>query len=111
MSVLADKIRKSRESQVQAGGFSFTIRRPTDMDMLEFNKVKTTAFLIKFVVGWDGVTELDLIPGGDGHPAHFDEDACAEWFADRPDLMVPVVNAIVEAYQSHKSKVGEAEKK
>ena len=51
MSVLADKIRKSRESQVSAGGFTFTIRRPTDMDMMEFNKVKTTDHLIRFIVG------------------------------------------------------------
>ena len=111
MSVLADKIRKSRESQVSAGGFTFTIRRPTDMDMMEFNKVKTTSFLIKFVVGWDGVTELDLIPGGDGHPAPFDSDACAEWLSDRSDLIIPVVNAIVEAYQAYKTKLGDAEKK
>ena len=111
MSVLADKIRKSRESQVQAGGFTFTIRRPTDMDMMEFNRVKKTEFLIKFIVGWEGVTELDLIPGGDGHPAPFDSEACDEWMADRADLMIPVVNDIVEAYQAHKAKVGEAEKK
>ena len=111
MSVLAEKIRKSRESQVSAGGFTFTIRRPTDVDMLEFHRVKKTEFLIKFVIGWEGVTELDLIPGGDGHPAPFDSEACHEWLADRSDLMVPVVNAIVEAYQLHKTKIGDAEKK
>jgi len=111
MSVLANKIRKARESQVQAGGFTFTIRRPTDVDMLEFNKIKTTEHLIRFVVGWDGVKEIDLIPGGDGHPAPFDSDACSEWLSDRSDLMIPVVNAIVEAYQAYKIKLGDAEKK
>ena len=111
MSVLADKIRKARESVVEAGGYKFTIRRPTDVDMLEFNRIKTPDGLNKFVVGWDGVKEIDLFPGGEGHPAPFDSDACAEWLSDRSDLMIPVVNAIVDAYQAHKTKLGDAEKK
>lgn len=110
MSVLADKIRKSRESQVQAGGYTFTIRRPTDMDMVEFSRSPNPNDLVKFIVGWDGVKEIDLIPGGDGHPAKFDADACAEWLADRSDLFVPVVTAITDAYQAHKAKQGEIEK-
>lgn len=110
MSALADKIRKARESVVPVGGFDFTIRRPTDMDMLEFNKAREPSGLVKFVVGWDKVKELDLIPGGDGHPAPFDADACAEWLSDRADLFVPLVNAIVESFQAHKSRLEEAEK-
>ena len=111
MSVLADKIRKSRESVVPAGEFKFTIRRPTDMDMLEFSRSKKTEFLLKFVVGWEGVKELDLLPGGDGHPAQFDAEACEEWLSDRSDLMVVVVNAIVESYQDYKKRLADEEKK
>ena len=104
MSALADKIRKSREKVIPVGGYDFTIRRPTDMDMMEFSKSRNPSDLIKFVVGWDKVKELDLLPSGDGHPAPFDADACAEWFSDRTDLMVPVINGITEAYQEHKQK-------
>ena len=111
MSVLADKIRKSRESVVPAGEFKFTIRRPTDMDMLEFSRSKKTEFLLKFVVGWEGVKELDLLPGGDGHPAQFDAEACEEWLSDRSDLMAVVVNAIVESYQDYKKRLTDEEKK
>lgn len=107
---LADKIRKSRESVVSAGGFEFTIRRPTDLDMLEFSKAREPVKLLKFVVGWGKVKELDLIPGGDGHPAPFDSDACVEWLSDRADLLGPVVSAITDAYQTNKARLEEAAK-
>ena len=110
MSTLADKIRKARESCVPVGGYVFTLRRPTDMDMIEFSRSRKPAELVRFVVGWEGVKEMDLIPGGDGHPAPFDAEACAEWLADRSDLFVPVVNAITDAYQAHKSALEAAEK-
>jgi hypothetical protein len=101
---LAEKIRKSREKGVPVGGFDFTIRRPTDLDMMEFSKSRQPADLVRFVVGWDKVKELDLLPGGDGHPVPFDADACSEWLADRTDLMVPLINAITEEYQAHKQR-------
>lgn len=111
MSVLAEKIRKAREKAVEVGGFSFTIRRPTDVDMVDFSGTKRAENLLKFVVGWDGVKEIDLFEGGEGHPAKFDSEACQEWLMDRPDLFTPVINAVLEAYQSHKQSLADAEKK
>lgn len=111
MSALAEKIRKSRESVVEAGGFQFTIRRPTDMEMLDFAKTRDPKHLLRFVVGWDRVRELDLFPGGDPHPAPFDPEACYEWLSDRADLFSPVVTAITDAYRAHKSALEDAEKK
>jgi hypothetical protein len=110
MSALAEKIRKSREKLVPVGGFDFTIRRPTDMDMMEFSRSRNPADLVQFIVGWDKVKELDLLPGGDGHPVPFDADACSEWLADRTDLMVPLVEAITESYQEYKQRQESAAK-
>lgn len=110
MSALSEKILRSRESVVPAGGFKFTIRRPTDLDMIEFSKARRPADLVRFVVGWKDVTHGDLYPGGDGAPATFDAEACAEWLADRSDLMVVLVNAVAEAYQAHKTALETAEK-
>ncbi|MBK8745712.1 hypothetical protein [Propionivibrio sp.] len=110
MSALSEKILRSRESVVPAGGFKFTIRRPTDLDMIEFSKTRRPADLVRFVVGWKDVTDGDLYPGGDGAPATFDAEACAEWLADRSDLMVVLVNAVAEAYQAHKTALEVAEK-
>lgn len=97
MSVLAEKMRKARQSRVEAGGYTFVILRPTPEDIAELAGKITLASLKQFVVGWDGVKELDLIPGGDPHPLAFDADACCEWLADRPDLMGPVGDAILAA--------------
>lgn len=110
MSNLSDKIRKSRQKVEPVGGFDFTILRPTDLDMMEFSRSRNPADLVKFVVGWDKVKEMDLLPGGDGHPVPFDADACSEWLADRTDLMVPLVEAITKAYQVHKQRQEDAAK-
>mgnify|MGYP001358389386 CR=1 FL=1 len=110
MSTLAEKMRKARESIVPVGGFSFTILRPTDLDMMEFSKDRNPAGLIQFVVGWEGIKEMDLIPGGDGHPVPFDAEACAEWLADRSDLFIPLVNSITDAYQARQQALEEARK-
>lgn len=101
MSKLAEKIRKSRETLVEVDKYKFTVRRPTDLDMLEFRNGITPRALIQYVIGWDGVTEGDLLRGGDPHPLAFDPEACAEWLADRPDLFGQLVNRILESYQAH----------
>lgn len=98
---LLDKIRKARESQVAVGGYTFTVRRPTDIEMLGLQGEGDVGRLLPYVVGWEGVKELDIIAGGDPHPLPFDAAVCAEWLADRPDLLGPLVSAIVASYGQH----------
>ena len=100
MSIL-EKLRKAREARVEAGGVTFVVRRPTDLDMMEMAGRIDARRLIPFVVGWDGVTEGHLVKGGDPHPLAFDKDACAEWLADRPDLLAPLVEKIIASYSEH----------
>lgn len=102
---LAEKIRKARETIVPVGGFKFTVRRPTDVEMMALRGEGAVSRLFPFVVGWEGVKELDLIPGGDPHPLKFDPEAFAEWVADRPDLLGPLVDAILGAYRAHAEKL------
>lgn len=104
MSALVDKIRRSREHRVPVGRHTFVIRRPTDLDMLEFAQDRRATKLLRFVVGWEDVTEGDIIRGGDPHPAPFDAEACAEWFSDRMDLFGPVTEAIIAAYEEHRKR-------
>lgn len=111
MSVLAEKIRKAREKVIEAGGFKFTIRRPTDVEMVEFAKDRKPETLLRFVVGWEGVKEIDLIPGGDPLPAKFDSEACSEWLTDNSELFATVINSVIELYQSHKQSLESAGKK
>ena len=71
---LADKIRMARQARVTAGDHTFVIRRPTDLEMIEFREDPRAVTLLRFVVGWEGVREMDIITGGDPHPAAFDAD-------------------------------------
>jgi hypothetical protein len=107
---LIDKIRRSREQMVPVGGFTFLVRRPTDIEMLALAGGGGVSRLLPFVVGWDGVKEIDIIPGGDPHPLPFDAEVCAEWLADRPDLLTPLVEAIMQSYRAHAEALAEAAK-
>lgn len=110
MSALSEKMRRARESNVTVGGFEFTIRRPTDMDMVAFSKTRDPADLAKHVVGWRGVRGIDLYPGGDAADVPFDADARDEWLADRSDLLAPLVNAVAESYDQRQKALEAAAK-
>lgn len=107
---LADKIRKSREVTVEAGEYAFTVRRPTDLEMLVFSQTKDPAAMFDFVTGWKGVKEMDLFPGGGPEPVAFDREACKEWLSDRIEMFGKVSDAIIGAYEAHRKTQGDAEK-
>lgn len=107
---LVEKLRKARETVVEVGDFEFTIRRPTDLEAQRLRLAVSSGDLIPYVVGWNKVRELDVISGGDPHPLPFDAAVCAEWLADRIDLLDPLVSKIVEAYKAHADALGAAEK-
>lgn len=98
---LVDKIRRAREQIVEVGGYRFTVRRPTDLEMIEARGEFRPRWGLQFIVGWDGVTEADIIPGGSPVPVPFDAAVCAEWLTDRPDLLTPLIEAAMRAYVAH----------
>lgn len=97
---LAEKIRKSREKRIDVGGFEFVIRRPTELEMMQHARERDPIKLLRFVVGWGKVKEIDLIPGGGPNEVAFDAEACAEWLSDCGDLFAPVVEGIVKSYEA-----------
>lgn len=98
-----DKFQKSRESIVSTGGFDFTIRRPTELDIARSAGVSLSLdFVTNFVVGWGKVCESDLIPGGDPEPVEFNSALFKAWVSDRPDLWEPIAEGVMTAYRSHK---------
>lgn len=104
MSALIEKIRRARESQVEVGGLEFTVRRPTDLEMLAMTTgpvITQGDIMTKFVVGWGKVKELDLFSGGTGELVPFSQELFAEFIADRPDLWTPLSNAVVDKYKAH----------
>lgn len=111
MSTLLDKLRRAREFKVQAAGFTFTVLRPTDVDYLELAGQKTARAILPFIIGWEGVTEGDIIPGGDPHPLPFDGEACREWLLDRMDILPALIDAFIKAHEAHVEARASAEKK
>ncbi|HET8870270.1 MAG TPA: hypothetical protein VFM48_07480 [Aquabacterium sp.] len=110
MNSLIEKLKRSRQSVVEAGGFTFTIRRPTDLEVSEMHGRINARNLIQFVVGWSGVREADLINGGDPHPVEFDVQLAEEWLSDRGDLMSILSPKIIGAYMQTKDRQGESAK-
>lgn len=97
---LLEKMRKARQRQVEACGFSFTVRRPTDLEAAALGKAGT-ADLLRYVVGWQGVQEIHLIPGGSAVDVPWTDEVCQEFLADRPDLWAPIIEAVMAAYSAH----------
>ncbi len=98
------RFQKSRESQVDAGAFGFTIRRPSALDMARVGAEGggiTIEYACKYVVGWQGVNESDLIPGGDPEPLEFDNALFSTWVSDRPELWQPIVKGLINAFRAH----------
>lgn len=107
---LIEKLRRARERDVEVGGYTFTVRRPTDLEAIALRGSHAGADLMPFVVGWRGVREIDLVPGGSAVDVPFDAEVAADWLADRPDLLWPLVDAIIDSYRAHVAALEEAQK-
>jgi hypothetical protein len=109
---LIAKLKKAREVKVTIGKFTFTARRPTDVEAIALHRGDGAFSTIAqdFVIGWDGVTEDDIIGGGGSDPFPFAPELWREWCADRPDLWGPISNACLDAYREHAEKLTSIEK-
>ena len=112
MADLIAAMRRAREQRVEAGGFTFIVRRPTDLEVVQLqNDGLTAADLVqRFVIGWDGVQEIHLIPGGAPVAVPFDAAVWREWVADQPDLWGPISAAIMQGYTAHRDALEAAAK-
>lgn len=87
----AETIRRARESNFAVGGFTFTLRRPTPFQLGRLVRAPEAEGALRYVVGWKGVREIDVVPGGSDRELPFDADACYEWLSDRPDIAEPII--------------------
>jgi|CXWL01.1.fsa_nt_gi hypothetical protein len=110
MSII-DKIKAARLTQIEAGGFTFTIRRPTALERLKLTGANSESLLKDFVVGWSGVKEIDLVPGGTDVSVPFSAELFSEWVVDQPQLWNPIVDGILEAMKAHDARLQDDEKK
>ena len=109
---LIERIKKARQTSVQVGKFTLICRRPTDLEMLEMRtgKVTQSEILTRFVDGWDGFKEIDLVPGGTDIAVAFTPELFAEWVADHPDCWGAISDAVVQGYKLHEAALEAAAK-
>lgn len=123
MNKLVEKLRKQREfTQEIGGGKQLIIRRMSELQYTEFltekeikakqfDFVRLSDFINKFVVDWRGFTELDFDPGGSNDAVKYDSELLKEWMQDRVDVANTVVDAVWESFFKHVREKAEAEKK
>ncbi len=110
MATLVEKMRTAREKTVAIGGFSFTVRRPSELEMIEMNGAPMGRAALPHIVGWSGVKQSDILPNGDPEPQPYDAEIAAEWLTDRVDLLAPLAKAVTESFIEHAAKREAAEK-
>jgi hypothetical protein len=104
MHIDLSRFKAARESRIDAGGFGFTIRRPTALEVVRAAAASESLTIdraIGYVTNWHGVKEIDLLPGGVPEEVDFNAEVFALWVADRPELWGPIVSGVIDAYQSY----------
>lgn len=83
-------------------GRFLTLRRPFPAEVAggQLAELRPADLVARFLVGWRGVRESDLIPGGDPEEIEFDPELARLWIQDRPDLWA-LAKDIADAYRRH----------
>lgn len=105
--IALERLLAARRTWLEAGKYRFQIQRPTLLDVVKAERSAaqlSIEFAARFVIGWENVTELDLIPGGDPEPAVFSSEVFTAWVADRPDLWRAIADGIAAAYTAHEAR-------
>lgn len=102
-------MRRKRLSWVSMGEYRLRILRPRRMEIFKHltehkdRPMNRLAFAMESVVEWEGITEIDLIPGGMPEPMPFDMEVFVDWFSDRPEsewlVLIEAVDAAVHNYE------------
>jgi hypothetical protein len=109
--LLQAQLLKGRESKVTVGRMSFTIRRPTEMELIRMRKPGTNLVDVNLdtiqthVIGWENVLESDLVTGGASDAVPFDPALYAAWVEDRPDIWMPLIEAFGKAVSEQEKRM------
>lgn len=109
-----ERFMRSLNTRVElAPGKVCIARRPLEWESVEIflpGNVKPID-LMKFVVDWEGFTDLDIFPGGDSTPAKFEPKLFHLWIQDHVGYMAKLAEAILAESNAHMEKLASAEKK
>ena len=108
------RLRAARESWVTLPGVTLELlmRRPTERDVfMSVRDEDDATFLRRVIVGWRGIKEHEIVPGGEGLEPAFEAELCVEWLADQPVLYTAAVQAAYKLIADHRAARDEDEKK
>ena len=120
MSRLINQLRAQRQSWVELEpGKRVQIMRPPESEINAFMRidgasramVASLAQVSKYVTGWEGITEADLLgASGASDPVPFDAELWGEVVADRGDWLKIVAAALLASIVKHFDQKAAAEK-
>lgn len=112
-SALLQARHKASLTKVQFGDVWLTIRRPTDLEASEmqyYSVREAVRGIAKFVENWEGVTELDIAPGGSDSPAKFTDKLFVAWLDDQPEIWSPLIDKTKGLYEQYRQKKEDSKK-
>jgi hypothetical protein len=107
---LIERLLAQRESWVElepaGGGLSarrVRVRRPPETEFHMLAQGVEVEHLKAYVVGWDGITEADVLGAavGASDPVPFDAALWGELAKDRPDWYRKAAHGLIEAITTH----------
>lgn len=115
MASILERLRAAREEWVKVGTFELLFRRPTRFQMAQWaggdgHTLDARVPLRESVIGWRGVTEIMVVPGGEGRALDFDLEACLEWLEDNPALLQQACQGLNDLIERHFAREQDAEK-
>ena len=110
--ILLQQLRKQRELKIQlTNKLSVTARRPTQLQFEEIREKGRYADLGKrYIIGWDGFTENDIVGGGGTDKVPFDEELWGDWFEDHSEHWMKIATSVIDAYNAYNKSTEEAAK-
>jgi len=114
MDKLLEQLRAQRTGRVEvAPGKVLLVRRPLEATEMPLFRGGVEAELVtRQVVGWEGITEADLLGAavGASSPVPWSAELCAEVLADRSGWLSAAAEWLVQAIRAHLDARGEAAK-
>lgn len=105
---LIDRILANRRSRVELQpGVVAVVQRPAEGELAEFNRAlqaQDIGALLRWVVGWEGVTEGVLLGDGSSSPVAWSPSVAELAFGDRTDWAGIVADEMVRLVREHRER-------
>lgn len=100
----------ARQRNKEAGGKRFTLRRPTEFELVRHAGSTRLEFLCACIDDCN-LTEADVVSNGNAEVAvPFDRDLVFDWLQEQPDLWKPLSDELNDMLRVHREAREEAAK-